>query len=207
MARSLCGRAIETMAAHATQTCSSPTGKTNLMTKQQTQTALAVLVYLGGIVGANLFAAAFGPSAVPIVTFTLIGLDLSLRDFLQLTMKKWSMFAMIFVGGGISYILVPEAGLIAIASGTAFTTAALVDWTVFALLKGKWIVRANLSNVAGAMVDSTVFITIAFGAFMPVEIITSVVSKVAGGFFWSYILAIIFRKRIAAIDEQRAPNS
>jgi uncharacterized PurR-regulated membrane protein YhhQ (DUF165 family) len=177
------------------------------MNKQQVQTALAVLVYLSAIVGANLFAASFGPSAVPIVTFTLIGLDLSLRDFLQLTMKKWSMFAMIFVGGGISYILVPEAGLIAIASGTAFTTAALVDWTVFALLKGKWIVRANLSNVAGAMVDSSVFITIAFGAFMPQEIGLSVVSKIAGGFFWSYILAIIFRKRIAAIDEQRAPNS
>ncbi|MFN4985572.1 MAG: VUT family protein [Ignavibacteria bacterium] len=172
------------------------------MTKQQLQTALAVLVYLGGIVGANLFAASFGPSAVPIVTFTLIGLDLSLRDFLQLTMKKWSMFAMIFLGGAISYILVPEAGIIAIASGTAFTSAALVDWTVFALLKGKWIVRANLSNVAGAMVDSSVFITIAFGTFMPQEIALSVVSKVAGGFFWSYILAIIFRKRIAAIDER-----
>lgn len=177
------------------------------MNKQHIQTALAVLVYLSGIVGANLFAASFGPSAVPIVTFTLIGLDLSLRDFLQLTMKKWSMFAMIFVGGAISYVLVPEAGIIAIASGTAFTTAALVDWTVFALLKGKWIVRANLSNVAGAMVDSTVFITIAFGTFMPQEIGLSVVSKVAGGFFWSYILAIIFRNRIAAIDAQGAANS
>ena len=177
------------------------------MTKQNVLTALAVLVYLGAIVGANLFAATFGPSAVPIVTFTLIGLDLSLRDFLQLTLKKWSMFAMIFIGGAISYILVPEAGIIAIASGTAFTSAALVDWTVFALLKGKWIMRANLSNLAGAMVDSSVFITIAFGAFMPKEIGLSVISKVAGGFFWSYILSIIFRKRIAAIDEQRVPTS
>jgi len=177
------------------------------MNRHQILTALAVLVYLGGIVGANMFAATFGPSAVPIVTFTLIGLDLSLRDFLQLTMKKESMFAMIFAGGAISYLIDPDAGMIAIASGTAFTTAALVDWTVFALLKGKWIVRANLSNVAGAMVDSTVFITIAFGAFMPGEIGLSVVSKVAGGFFWSYILAIVFRKRIAAIDSQGTANS
>ena len=32
--------------------------------------------------------------------------------FLQLTMKKWSMFGLIFVGGFISYIIVPEAGII-----------------------------------------------------------------------------------------------
>jgi uncharacterized PurR-regulated membrane protein YhhQ (DUF165 family) len=64
-----------------------------------------------------------------------------------------------------------------------------------------------MSNVVGAMVDSTLFITIAFGQFMPGEIGLSVVSKVAGGFFWSYLLSIIFRKRIAMIDERGGQKS
>jgi uncharacterized PurR-regulated membrane protein YhhQ (DUF165 family) len=179
------------------------------MTQRQ-QTTLAVLIYLGGITSANLYASAYGAQAVPIITFTLIGLDLSLRDFLQLSMKRASMLGIILLAGILSYLASyffngdPDKALnIAVASGTAFTVASIADWTVFAMMRSKWVVRANVSNIAGAMFDSVLFITIAFG-FSLQEISVSFLSKLAGGFFWSFVLAYIFKKRIAQIDARNA---
>jgi uncharacterized PurR-regulated membrane protein YhhQ (DUF165 family) len=167
------------------------------MTQRQ-QTTLAVLIYLGGITSANLYASAYGAQAVPIITFTLIGLDLSLRDFLQLLAGILSYLASYFFNGD------PDKALnIAVASGTAFTVASIADWTVFAMMRSKWVVRANVSNIAGAMFDSVLFITIAFG-FSLQEISVSFLSKLAGGFFWSFVLAYIFKKRIAQIDARNA---
>lgn len=44
---------------------------------------VAVLVYLASIVAANFAAWYFGPIAVPLIGLVLIGLDLSLRDYLH----------------------------------------------------------------------------------------------------------------------------
>ena len=175
------------------------------MTKE-TRTSLAVVIFLGGIIAANMTAAAFGQDVVPLVAFTFIGLDLTLRDLLQLTMKTWAMFAMILVGGIISYMIVPEAGQIAVASASAFTLSALVDWTAFALIRGTWIKRANLSNVVGAVVDSTTFMTIAFGSFMPWEIATSALAKIAGGLFWSAVIAYVLRVKGTSRNAHGAPT-
>ena len=171
------------------------------------RTAIAVTIFLAGVVTANMIASRFGPNAVPFVTFFFIGLDLSLRDFLQLTMKRWSMFSMIIAGGLISYLMFPEAGRIAVASASAFTFAALVDWTIFAIVRGRWILRANVSNAFGAVADSTMFMTLAFGAFMPVEIFTASLSKIAGGFVWSYVLAKFFQQSIASAEKQVDPSA
>lgn len=173
---------------------------------RDTRTSIAVVIFLGGIVAANMTAAAFGPRVVPIVAFTFIGLDLTLRDLLQLTMRPQAMFAMILTGGCISYVMVPEAGHIAIASASAFTLSALVDWTTFAAIRGTWIKRANLSNMVGAVVDSTTFMTIAFGSFMPWEIGASALSKIAGGFFWSALIAVVFRTSGTSATAQDAPT-
>jgi uncharacterized PurR-regulated membrane protein YhhQ (DUF165 family) len=97
------------------------------------------------------------------------------------------MFALILVSGGITYLANPSAQMIAIASAVAFTAAAVVDWAVFTKMTGQWIKRANVSNVAGAAVDSLIFPTIAFGALMPHIVLMQFVAKVAGGAVWSYI--------------------
>ena len=157
-------------------------------------TIAALSIYLVGIVAANLLASAFGPVATPCIAFTLIGLDLSLRDYLQLVMKPRQMFLLIVVGGLLSYAAVPESGMIAMASAAAFTAASAADWSVFSLLRQRpWLVRANVSNVAGAMVDSTIFVTIAFG-FAPEAIFWQAIAKIAGGFVWSLLLARMFRR-------------
>lgn len=151
-------------------------------------TKLAVAIYILSMTAANLLVAKFGPAISPILAFLLIGLDLSLRDYLHERMRAMQMLAMIVAGGALTYLLNPAAGLIAIASASAFTAAALTDWAVFVKVPGSWMRRANASNVAGAAVDSLVFPTIAFGALMPHIVLMQFTAKVAGGAVWAYVI-------------------
>lgn len=149
---------------------------------------LAIALYILSMTVANLLVSRFGPAISPILAFFLIGLDLSLRDYLHERMRALQMLAMIAVGGVLTYLLNPAAGLIAIASAAAFTSAALVDWAVFVRMPGSWMRRANASNVAGAAMDSLVFPTIAFGALMPHIVLMQFAAKVAGGAVWAYLI-------------------
>lgn len=148
----------------------------------------AISVYAVAMTLANLSVAAFGPAVSPINAFVLIGLDLALRDWLHVRLKLWQMGALIAFTGFLTFALNPAAGKIAIASACAFTAAALVDWAAFAKLRGSWLFRANGSNVAGAAVDSLVFPTLAFGAFMPHIVAMQFVAKIAGGAIWAWLL-------------------
>jgi uncharacterized PurR-regulated membrane protein YhhQ (DUF165 family) len=149
---------------------------------------LAIVIYAVAMTLANLAVAQFGPAVTPINAFVLIGLDLALRDWLHVRLKMWQMGSLIGATGLLTFMLNPAAGMIAVASAAAFTAAALVDWSAFAKLPGSWIKRANVSNVAGAAVDSLVFPTIAFGALMPHIVAMQFVAKVAGGAVWSLVL-------------------
>jgi len=149
---------------------------------------IAIAAYAAAMTVANLSVAAFGPGVTPINAFVLIGLDLALRDWLHVRLKVWQMAMLIAFTGGLTLLLNPAAGQIAIASACAFTAAALVDWGAFAKLRGSWLFRANGSNVAGAAVDSVLFPTIAFGVLMPHIVAMQFVAKVAGGALWAWIL-------------------
>lgn len=149
---------------------------------------IAIAIYASAMTLANLSVAAFGPSVTPINAFLLIGLDLALRDWLHVRMKVWQMAFLIAFTGGLTFILNPAAGQIAIASAVAFTVSAVVDWVVFSRLQGSWAFRANGSNIAGAAVDSLVFPTLAFGMLMPHIVLAQFVAKVAGGAVWTWIL-------------------
>jgi len=150
--------------------------------------SVAIIIYAAAMTLANLSIAHFGPWISPINAFILIGLDLALRDWLHMRMKAWQMLALIACSGVITYLLNPAAGMIAIASAIAFTSAAVVDWATFVKLKGSWLYRANGSNVAGAAVDSLVFPTLAFGVLMPQIITMQFVAKVVGGAMWAAML-------------------
>ena len=150
---------------------------------------LAIALYMLSMTAANLLVAQFGPAISPILAFFLIGLDLSLRDWLHVRLRAIQMLGLIASAGLLTHILNPAAGIIAVASSAAFTGAALVDWAVFAKLASKpWLIRSNASNVAGAAVDSIIFPTIAFGALMPQIVAMQFVAKVAGGAVWSWII-------------------
>jgi len=167
------------------------------------RTRAAVVIFIAAIATANLLVAHFGPWFSPINAFVLIGLDLSLRDWLHDKWRHqlWRMGLLIAVAGLLSYLLNPAAGQIAIASTVAFTLAATVDALVYhRLIDLDWLKRSNGSNVAGAATDSAVFPILAFGWFpgLPAIIALQFAAKVAGGGVWSVLLNP-FRSRKATV--------
>jgi uncharacterized PurR-regulated membrane protein YhhQ (DUF165 family) len=150
---------------------------------------VALIIYTIAMTLANLLVAEFGPVVTPVVAFVLVGLDLVLRDWLQVRLKVWQMGGLIACTGVLTYALNPSADQIAMASSAAFTGAAIFDWAAFSILKGTWLIRSIGSNVVGAAVDSLLFPTIAFGVFMPHIVVAQFVSKVAGGAVWAWIFS------------------
>jgi uncharacterized PurR-regulated membrane protein YhhQ (DUF165 family) len=149
---------------------------------------LAIVAYAFAMTAANLLIVKFGVWMSPINSFFLIGLTLVLRDWLHIRLKAWQMALLITASGAITYLLNPAAAHIAIASSVAFTLAALVDWVIFVKANGTWFKRSNVSNIAGAAVDSVAFPTIAFGVLMPEIVLAQFASKIVGGYIWSVLL-------------------
>lgn len=99
------------------------------------------------------------------------------------------MGGLILVASVVSYLFNPATGMIAIASFVAFTLSMIADSLAYHYLAHKsWFVRSNGSNLVGAGVDSIAFPTIAFGGLMPEIVALQFVSKVGGGFVWSFLL-------------------
>ncbi len=152
-----------------------------------------VLAYLAAIVAANLLAATYGPAVAVVNAFALIALDLTARDRLH---EAWAgrglwprMLALIAAGGALSYALNVAAGPIALASCAAFAAAGLADaLTYHAARRRPWLQRANLSNFAGAALDSGVFVLLAFGPAAWPLIPLQLAAKVAGGALWAWLL-------------------
>ena len=149
---------------------------------------VAIATYAVAMTLANLSVAHFGPWVSPINSFVLIGLDLALRDWVHVRLRVWQMGALIVATGALTYTLNPTVGMIAVASSAAFTAAALIDWATFTRLRGSWIYRANGSNIAGAVVDSLLFPTIAFGVLMPQIVALQFLAKITGGAIWAWLI-------------------
>lgn len=152
-----------------------------------------IAMYLSAIVLANLAITYFGPSAAIWVAFLFIGLDLTARDRLHEAWHKngliWKMGALIAVGSLISWLLNRNAGMIAVASFSAFALAAIVDTAIYQLLHNRtYLVKVNGSNLVSAAVDSLVFPTIAFGGFLPLVTFGQFAAKVVGGAIWAWVL-------------------
>jgi hypothetical protein len=150
---------------------------------------LAIAIYAVAMVTANLFVWQFGPWVAPMNAFFLIGLDLSMRDWLHTRIRPAQMLVLIGATGCLTYLINPAALDIAVGSVAAFMAAALADWGVFTAAKGSWIRRSNVSNVVGAAVDSVVFPAIAFHG-IPLEVVAPMfLAKVSGGAVWSLLLS------------------
>ena len=126
-----------------------------------------LLGYILTIVAANAAITYIGP--VP-VGFGLIapagvyfaGLALTLRDLVQDRLgKRWTVAA-ILVGAALSALLSPA---LALASGAAFLLSELADFAVFTPLRSRsWLGAVALSNTVGLVVDSALFLWLAFGS-------------------------------------------
>lgn len=94
-----------------------------------------------------------------------VGLALFLRDLLQRTAGKTLTLAAIAVGVVLSFVLADPA--IATASAVAFALSELADFTVYTpLTKYSRPLAVLASGVVGAVVDSILFLQLAFGSTM-----------------------------------------
>lgn len=142
----------------------------------ESRTALAVTagaVFVGAVVAANWLTTNYG--FVPVgfgLTVTAgtyaAGVALATRDVLQDWGGRGLVAALIVVGAVLSYALAD--GRIAVASGVAFGVSELLDMTVYTPLRGRasqgsgrWSWAVAASNAAGAVIDTVLFLSIAFG--------------------------------------------
>ena len=112
-----------------------------------------------------------GPCLIPVAPgisapsgVLMIGLALVLRDLVQRRLGfRWAAGA-IFVGAGLSAFVAPPA--LVGASATAFLLSELADLGVYTPLQRRRLLLAVFaSSVVGLMIDSIVFLYLAFGSF------------------------------------------
>ncbi|MCL6552304.1 MAG: VUT family protein [Firmicutes bacterium] len=142
--------------------------------RQEGWTAAALFVgsiwlanYLIGHVGT--VCPADGPCLVPVWPGVMapsgvlaIGLSFTLRDLVQRRLGRGIAMAAIVAGAGLSATLSPQ---LALASGTAFLLSETMDLLVYTPLQARHLVLATVaSNIVGLVVDSAVFLFLAFGS-------------------------------------------
>ena len=90
------------------------------------------------------------------------GLAFTLRDLVQDRLgREWTIVA-IMIGAVLSAFVSPQ---LALASGTAFLFSELADFVVYTPLRERhWLGAVAASNVVGLIVDSVLFLLLAFGS-------------------------------------------
>jgi uncharacterized PurR-regulated membrane protein YhhQ (DUF165 family) len=124
----------------------------------------------------------------------MIGIALVLRDLVQRRLGLVAGLAAIAIGTLISALLAPAA--IVLASATAFLLSELADLLVYTPLQRRRFVTAVVaSGLAGLVVDSAVFLCLAFGSldFLPGQIL---------GKLWMVLLAIPLLQWLRRRDER-----
>lgn len=99
------------------------------------------------------------------------GLALTFRDVVQVTLGRVAVIAAILIGASLSYLVSPA---FAVASGVAFLVSELADFAVYTPLERRSFLGAvALSNTVGAVIDSMLFLWLAFGSleFLPGQVV------------------------------------
>lgn len=115
------------------------------------------------------------------------GLSLTMRDLAHDQLGRWGVLAAILAGAGLSWLISPS---FALASGTAFLVSELADFAVYApIRRHRWLTAVALSNTVGLLVDSCLFLWLAFGSldFLAGLVLAKVyvtVVTVAALWFW-----------------------
>jgi uncharacterized PurR-regulated membrane protein YhhQ (DUF165 family) len=164
---------------------------------------IALVGYVAVIVLANwaiqtfgIVPVGFGLAAPAGVYFA--GLAFTLRDLVQEQLGRiWTIVA-ILVGAAVSALVSPQ---FALASGIAFLLSELADFVVYTPLRRRnWLAAVSLSNSVGLVVDSALFLGLAFGSF------DFLAGQVVGK-LWMTVLAVAllwgWRRRLAPSPEMR----
>jgi uncharacterized PurR-regulated membrane protein YhhQ (DUF165 family) len=145
------------------------------------------LAFVGTVVAANAAVEHFG--VVPVgfgllapAAVYFVGLAFTLRDLLHERLGPYWVTGAIVVGAALSALTAPT---LALASGTAFLVSEAADLAVYApLRKRRWLGAVAASNAVGIVVDSALFLSLAFGslAYLPGQVV---------GKAWMTVLAVV----------------
>lgn len=135
----------------------------------------AFVLYIATVFAANYFIQHVGHVAFPGGPHTIpvgfgfeapsgvlwVGLAFTLRDFVQSNLGRWWTVVAILVGAALSYVVAPS---LAVASATAFLVSETLDFAVYTPLveRGRVALAIGLSNTVGLLVDTFVFLWLAF---------------------------------------------
>ncbi len=130
-----------------------------------------------------------GPCLVPVAPGLLapsgvitVGVALVLRDVVQRCLGLWAGLAAIAMGTGLSAFVAP--GALVVASALAFVLSELADFGVYTPLQRRRLQLAvAASSVVGLLVDSVVFLSLAFGSleFLAGQVV---------GKLWAVVIAV-----------------
>lgn len=131
-----------------------------------------VVGYALAIVGANWAIRVFGFVPVgfgleaPAGVF-FAGLAFTFRDLIHRSIGKWWSLAAVGMGSALSILVSTD---FALASGLAFGLSELADFAVYTpLWRRRWLLAVATSNVVGLVVDSALFLWLAFGSLDFIE--------------------------------------
>ncbi|MGO4489996.1 VUT family protein [Microbacterium sp. 2RAF4] len=165
--------------------------------------ALALTVYIGAILVANILSANIG--LVPVGFGLLVsagtyaaGFALLSRDFVHTYLGVRGVLAGITIGLALSWFLATPA--LAMASAVAFLVAEVADMLVFLWIRPRGFVRAALvSNCVSAPVDTVLFLWIAGFPLM----FESIVGQMVGKILWATIVPLAFYVGVRAVARSR----
>jgi hypothetical protein len=124
----------------------------------------------------------------------MVGLALVLRDLVQRRLGAGASLVAIAAGAAISAVLAPPA--IVVASAAAFLLSELADFAVYTpLQRRRFVTAVALSSLAGLVVDSAVFLYLAFGSFD--FLLGQIVGKA-----WMVLLALPFARWLRRRDKR-----
>jgi uncharacterized PurR-regulated membrane protein YhhQ (DUF165 family) len=144
-----------------------------------------------------------GPCLIPVLPglmapsgVLMIGLALVLRDAVHSTLgARWSVAA-ILAGAAFSAVLAPAT--LVVASAVAFLFSELADLSIYAPMRKRYPASAVLaSGFIGAIVDSVLFLAIAFGSLQ------FLAGQVIGKVWMSVLAALLLR----TVQLTRTPRS
>lgn len=112
------------------------------------------------LVNFGLIPVGFGLVAPAGVLFA--GLSFTLRDIVQDRLGRLWTVAAILAGALVSALISPQ---LAVASGLAFLVSEASDMAVYSPLRERnWLAAVGLSNTVGLVIDSALFLWLAFGS-------------------------------------------
>lgn len=158
---------------------------------------LAAALYLFTIVAANwavstwgIVDVGFGQKAPAAVFF--VALALLLRDYVQYTLGRVLMLLALVAGIGVSALVAPK---FAFASAVAFAFSELLDFVLFTWVAPRWARAVLAGGIAGAVVDSWLFLHYAFHSE---EFFTGQLLGKAYGVVAASVLIALWRSRLVA---------